>query len=440
MSKSPSFFPALSKSPILWGSLASVGFYGLIHSSVLRSEFVQRYFASHPVEFVTTAMFFVGLAVLAIKAMDLVGQWQGVSEPLLPPVAPGGQPASEAGKLAAILERLPRRRRDHWVVRRLGEVLERVRRRGSAEGLDEELKYLADRHADEVYESYSLFRVILWAIPILGFLGTVIGITLAVAKLAPTALEDSLQEVTTGLGVAFDTTALALALSIVLMFARFLTARAENQLLARVDRCVDDEMLGRFEVMSDRPDGQLAAVRRMIEAMIQTTIQTTDGLVRRQAELWQASLETSQGRWNASAEAAGKQLQAALAGALDRNLAAHARHLAEAEHATAERNRQHWDRVQRAAVQSVEASASLQHAVNQQTEVLGRTVEATGQVARLEATLNRNLSALAGAGNFEQTVMSLAAAIHLLNARLGATPSNAPGVQLEPTRKPGHAA
>jgi len=52
-------------------------------------------------------------------------------------------------------------------------------------------------------------------------------------------------------------------------------------------------------------------------------------------------------------------------------------------------------------------------------------------VAKLEAALNHNLEALAGAKNFEQTVMSLAAAIHLLNARLGELPSESTRVQLE---------
>ena len=56
-----------------------------------------------------------------------------------------------------------------------------------------------------------------------------------------------------------------------------------------------------------------------------------------------------------------------------------------------------------------------------QGEVMARVVEATGEVIKLETSLNRNLKSLAGAKNFEDTVMSLAAAIHLLNTRLGAT-------------------
>jgi hypothetical protein len=66
--------------------------------------------------------------------------------------------------------------------------------------------------------------------------------------------------------------------------------------------------------------------------------------------------------------------------------------------------------------------------------VLTRVVEATGQVARLEETLNRNLAALSGSQNFEETLMSLAAAIQLLSARLGANGRPGPHVTLSKTR------
>jgi hypothetical protein len=66
-------------------------------------------------------------------------------------------------------------------------------------------------------------------------------------------------------------------------------------------------------------------------------------------------------------------------------------------------------------------------------------VDATGQVTRLEDTLNRNLAALGGSQNFEETVQSLAAVIHLLNARLGQ--SGAPATTLRPpARNVGQAA
>jgi len=436
VSKSTRFSQALAKSPLMWGILACGGFYGLIWIGVLQSQFVQRYFASHPVEYITTAMFFVGLAALAIKVVDIVIQYQRVNEPLLGPIPRGGQLVTDCDSLLARLKRLPEQAQDHYLVRRLRDAVEYVRRSGSAEGLDEERRYLADTDAGRLHVGYSLVRVIIWAIPILGFLGTVIGITLAIAKLAPEALESSLPQVTAGLGVAFDTTALALALSIVLMFAQFLAERLENALLTQVDQRAEAELVGRFERISSGPDGQLVAVRRMVEAVLGTTEQ----LVGRQADLWQASLDDAQKRWTRMADTAGATLQTALAGALQQSLKTHAQELVAAEQVPAERNRRNWERVQHAMVQNTETVAALQKAVIQKAEVLHRAVQGTEQVTKLQEALNNNLVTLAGSKNFEQTVMSLAAAIHLLNSRLGNLPSDAPLVQLESKKRTGHAA
>ncbi len=73
-------------------------------------------------------------------------------------------------------------------------------------------------------------------------------------------------------------------------------------------------------------------------------------------------------------------------------------------------------------------------------EVLERAVEAAGEVTRLEDALNRNLAALAGAKHFEQTVLSLAAAVNMLSARLAETPNAAAPIRLEPMRRTAHAA
>jgi len=430
VTKVTNLFQAGTKSPILWGTLAAAGFFGLIHADLLTSQFVRRYCAGHPVEYVETAMFFVGLAVLVMKAVEMLGQYLALSKPVLGPVSPSGRLAGDCGVLLDRLADLPGGRQNDYLVRRLREALEHVRRRGSADALDEHLKYLADLDVGRQQATFALLRIIIWAIPILGFLGTVIGITLAVANLAPNALEDSLPEVTAGLGVAFDTTALALALSIVLMFGQFVTDRAEGALLAQVDERAWAELEGRFEQLPAGPDGQLAVVRRMAE----TVVGATEGLVRRQAELWQESMEAASARWREMADAAGAHLQAALSGALAESLKAHGQQLAAIEQSAAEENRRHWNQMQRTQAQNTQAMASLQEALTAQAEVLGRAVEAAGEVARLEDALNRNLAALAGARHFQQTVMSLAAAIHLLNARLAEPPVVAPSIQLETKR------
>ena len=121
----------------------------------------------------------------------------------------------------AELERQPAHRQDEYYLGRLRAAVQYVLRLGSTEGLGDELKYLADRDATLAHGRYGLFRLIVWAIPILGFLGTVIGITLALNAIDPKAPDKSMVQVMTGLGLKFDTTAVALSLSMVLMFVHF---------------------------------------------------------------------------------------------------------------------------------------------------------------------------------------------------------------------------
>ena len=428
---------SLFGSPILWGLLASGVFYGLIHFGVINNSYIRDYFAGHEVEYVTTIMFFVGMAALLINALGTMHQLGRLSSRnrIFGSVPVGGQPISDCPSLLARLQAIGSADGSDILLRRFRDALDRIMRRNSAEGLEDELKYLADRDADRIYESYALFRVIIWAIPVLGFLGTVIGITLAIGNLNPAALEESIDQVVLALRIAFATTTQALSLSIVLMFTKYLTGQAENNLLARVDRQVDDELLGRFEVSSREADGHLGAVRGMAAAMIESSEQ----LLQRQVGLWQSSMDESQRRWAELAESAGKEVQTALADALENSMRAHAQSLAEAEQAHIEENRHNWARIQEALTEDAKATTALQASVAEQVHILHRTVEATGQVARLEETLNRNLAALAGSSNFEQTVMSLAAAIHLLNARLGSE-AGAGNVQLESKRKDPQAA
>jgi hypothetical protein len=86
-------------------------------------------------------------------------------------------------------------------------------------------------------------------------------------------------------------------------------------------------------------------------------------------------------------------------------------------------------------------SAEKQHAeLARQGEMMARAIEASGRVTQLQQALNQNLHALAGAKNFGDTVMSLAAAIHLLNSRLTSMSPAPTAVRLEALEPKGKAA
>ena len=79
------------------------------------------------------------------------------------------------------------------------------------------VKSVCETEGDRLDSELSMIRYIAWAIPSIGFIGTVRGIGEALAQ-AHKAVEGDITGVTMSLGVAFNSTLVALLLSIVLMF------------------------------------------------------------------------------------------------------------------------------------------------------------------------------------------------------------------------------
>jgi len=152
--------------------------------------------------------------------------------------------------------------RQSYLGRRLRDALQQVQRKGSADGLDNELKYLSDLDAARQQDSYGLVRIVIWATPMLGFLGTVIGITQALAIWTPNSWPRTFRHdgVPVGRPVReVDTTAVALSLSTSMMFIQFLMDRVETQLLSTVDIRSNEALVGRFAEIGSGSDPHLAS-------------------------------------------------------------------------------------------------------------------------------------------------------------------------------------
>jgi len=424
MNKLWRFGVIVARSPLIWGGLVTVGFYAFIHHRPLFGDFTSRYLASHPVEYIATAMFFVGIAALVMKALDLAEQLMAVDRKVLGPTAEVRDPKTAADLLLGRLEGLPPHRRRDYVTARLRGALEFITRQGTSDGLNDELKDLAEADHGRAHDGYGLVRLIIWCIPILGFLGTVIGITGAIANLTPESLNNP-TEVSGALGVAFDTTALALALSIPLMFGKFFVERVEARLLGEVDRAVAEQMAGHFD---DRghSDPQSLAVRRIAETMIRATEQS----IERHAELWQSALDESNRRWSEVIDSGRRQLETALSEAVARGVEDHAQRLLAAEIELVEQRRQHLDDLVGALVETGKAAREQQSELSYQSALLAQVLTATDHIANLETRLNDNLSALARAQHFEETLLTLSGALNLLNVRLGQEADSGPRVAL----------
>lgn len=412
-----------------WPIVIGLGLFALITVSLqqgwISDPLLVRYLTGHPISYMTTAMFCVGCAALGFKARDVLRQMAWIQKEL--PATPAQiQSGAEAeALLSSVRESVSATAaQESYLHRRVQAALEYVSRRGGSTGIDEELKYLADSEATEQHESYSLVRILIWATPMLGFLGTVVGISEALGNLSmgdDGGFESMLQGLRSSLYVAFDTTGQALTMSIALMFIQFLIDRFEKHLLSNVEARVNRELLPRFQSENWSNDPVARSIERSSHAMLESM----QMLVEKQAQLWADSFDRAQSAWEASVAAShdyvGASLEAAVVQAFEHGHQQFAAHLEEAD----ERWQRRWEQLHLAMVENAKRMQDQQKEFIRHGEIIERVVKATGDIVQMETAIERNLDRVASSGQFEEALHNLSAAIHLLNAKL----SNSSGLR-----------
>jgi hypothetical protein len=215
----------------------------------------------------------------------------------------------------------------------------------------------------------------------------------------------------------------------VTMFVSFVVERAEQGVLDSVDAYADRELAHRFERTTPEGGEFVAVVRRNTDVLVEAA----DQLVRRQADVWAQALAEADRRRTEAENRQQDRLSAALETALERTLEAHGQRLTKLETQVVDQTSSLLEGLNRLATALRETGREQQQALTRLTHGLDKQIEALNhlrggeqQLLRLQETLDRNLSALAGAGAFEEAVHSLTAAIHLLTARAGAGRSGPP--------------
>lgn len=109
------------------------------------------------------------------------------------------------------------------------------------------VKERAELAADRLDSSLSLVRYIVWAIPAIGFIGTVRGIGQALA-FAEDAIKGDISAVTSWLGLAFNSTLVALLLSMVLMYVMHLVQSRQEAFVIETQAYCRDRLIDVMKV------------------------------------------------------------------------------------------------------------------------------------------------------------------------------------------------
>jgi DNA-directed RNA polymerase subunit RPC12/RpoP len=192
---------------------------------------------------------------------------------------------------------LPREAAGSFLVTRCLRGLEHFRVRKSASDTATMLSSQSDIDASSVDASYTMFHVFIWAIPILGFLGTVIGVSTAVGGFTGTlenssdigGLKEGLRSITSGLGTAFDTTLVALTMAMLLTFPVSSLQKYEGDILGQIDEYTNENFLRRLD------DGLEGGAERGIGGSRSEVAQAIDKALaphRIQLEAWTQSVRS----------------------------------------------------------------------------------------------------------------------------------------------------
>ena len=240
-------------------------------------------------------LFFWAIGMLVEKWFKIRRQERGLLYDVLP--ASIGETISLANidRFIDHIRTLPKDSVGSFLVTRCVRGLEHFRVRKSAADTATMLSSQSDLDASSVDSSYTMFHVFIWAIPILGFLGTVIGVSTAVGSFTGTlegssdigALKTALKGITGGLATAFDTTLVALAMAMILTFPVSGLQKHEGDLVGQVDEYTNENLLRRLD---DGLDGGAERGMGASRAEAKRVFEEIFGSHRAQLEAWHEKL------------------------------------------------------------------------------------------------------------------------------------------------------
>jgi len=222
------------------GALLTVAFYALLGTTGIADTtfgkiFLERGPTQHAVVFLTSW----SLAILVLKWCKLGLQRRALDARVVPE-EPGfvisSTTVDQVLKRMGVIADDPRH---FMVLNRVEVALSNLRNLGRVGDVDDILRSQAAQDESNMETSFSLVQGFVWAIPVLGFIGTVLGLSQAIGEftdvLGPGAelsgITSALVQVTGGLETAFDTTLVALVAALGIQLLMVMQKKAEEEFL-----------------------------------------------------------------------------------------------------------------------------------------------------------------------------------------------------------------
>ncbi|MEM1445589.1 MAG: MotA/TolQ/ExbB proton channel family protein [Planctomycetota bacterium] len=224
---------------LIGAAILTVAFFAVL-ALLPESRFVEMFTQRGAVPYVVMLLSFWAALCLLVKLQKIGVQRKALEVRDVVPREPDF--VLSPGTAGRVLDRLSARcvdPRRFMLFDRISFALSNLKNMGRVGDVDDALHARADADADAAESSYTLLRGLVWAIPVLGFIGTVQGLSVSLGAFGGViqesadfeALKPALREVTGGLATAFDTTLLALVAALIVQMLLTVTRKREEELL-----------------------------------------------------------------------------------------------------------------------------------------------------------------------------------------------------------------
>ncbi len=261
--------------------------------------------------------------------------------------------------------------------------------------------------------TFTIARLMLWVIPILGFIGTVQGLGAAVGGFADflsgsaelSAIKGAIAQVTISLGVAFDTTFLALMLVTMVQFPLTSVMRREGAFMAEVDIYLDEHFVRRLP-SAEQQTIMIENLEDSIEAAFRRYIPDPD----RYEEVFTVSIEKAGDELKTQFEELTKRYVDVRKLATDDEVKALA---AAMEHAharaadMADRYARSADSIQATLGESLQKAANAAGVVESQIATIMDLGAKIQELLKVEQALERAMAGIAGSEEFQKSFAQL---------------------------------
>ena len=233
-------------------------FFGLLQFAPLRnSTFADVFINRGPTQFAVVFLFFWSLAILTIKWLKLRFQWKSMDVRVIPNEPGFTLSTATVGRVLDHIHDCVDDPRHFVLFNRIVVALSNLRNLGHVGDVDNILRSQASQDESAMETSYALVQSFIWAIPVLGFIGTVLGLSQAIGEFTGVLGEagdigqitSALKGVTGGLATAFDTTLVALVAALCIQMLMTVIKKAEEEFLDAAMEFGIRNVVGRLRIV-----------------------------------------------------------------------------------------------------------------------------------------------------------------------------------------------